>query len=155
MESLKYKRRAERKSKMRKLSFAILLATSLSAGTTAFATVDELRTGFQNLVTALVNPMLPEIDREISKAGSQYSIEITEYIKTTNNVITQEIVDYKKAEIYRGIDELKKYRDEKMKSIDDAANAEIEEGKKNIKTQTDENIGKGKALIDKALEKSR
>ncbi|RFU60940.1 hypothetical protein [Bacillus sp. V59.32b] len=154
MESLKYKRRAERKSKMRKLIFVISLAASLSVGTTAFATVDELRTGFQNLIAAIVNPMLPEIDREISKAGNQYSIETTKYIQETNNTITKEIEDYKQAEIKRGIAELKKYYEEKVKSINDAANTELEVGKKKIKTQTDETITKGKAKIDEAFEKA-
>lgn len=153
MESLKVKRRAERKSKRRKLIIAISLAASLSVGTTAYATVDEVRTGFQNLIAAIINPLLPEIDSEISKAGDQYSKEITQYITITNNKIVKEIDDYKKAEIQRGYNELKLYYEAKTKEIDAVANTELEAGKGKIKNQTDESIEHGKALIDKALER--
>jgi hypothetical protein len=152
MESLKVKRRAERKSKMRKAIIAISLAASLSVGTATFATNDELRAGLHNLLTAIVNPLLPEIDKELTSTGEQHAKQTEQHITEVTNAIPNTIDAYKKAEIERGKNELKQYFDEKIRGIDNTANAEINSSKAQIKSQTDQTIEKGKSIIDKVFD---
>lgn len=151
MESLTAKRKRIKKQKTKKTLIIVSLFTSLTFGTTVFATSGELENGINSFADGITNLLISEVENKLSIEGSNYVEAILKNINASEQSITSELKSFKELESQRAKEELKSYYEKKVSEISIATLAEIEAGKELIKNQTNASIEKGKADIAKQL----
>ncbi|MFX3675262.1 MAG: hypothetical protein ACE3JQ_12580 [Paenisporosarcina sp.] len=153
MESLAANRKKIKKQSYQKVVITCTLLVSISFGTSALASSDEIRDGMRAFARSITTLLISEVEREISIEGDYYANAISEHVATSKQSISKELSAFKESELLRAQNELTAYYEEQVSEINKATFEEIETEKELIENLTDSTIEKGIAAIDQKLKK--
>lgn len=149
MESLKIKRRNERKRKFRRMVMALSgTMLLLAGGTFAYAENNSIKDYISLYAKKIAAPILIDVKTQMDSSGADHSNQVQKTVEQETQEMNQNISKFAASEVKRFNREVESYAKSKKQSIKKDFSQSEEETKQNIRESTNRKIEEAKQKID-------